>query len=177
MLKKVCFICYNEEELKSGLEKIKFNLAKYAYIKHDKDIDADGVVKKLHFHVLLEFINGANKKQLCVDFNLTPNLFQSVSNINGYIRYFIHKDDVDKYQYSVDDIVSKGYDIEKIINSVYTMNNTDIINDLINYKNCSRYELLTYVLSRNYLDVYQRFYKIIWDARADKYFRNNENNC
>ena len=56
------------------------------------------------------------------------------------------------------------------------MSNTDIINDLINHQNCSRYELLTYVLSRNYLDVYQRFYKIIWDARADKYFRINEKN-
>lgn len=171
MLKKVAFICYDESELKNGLEKIKFNLAKYAYIKHDKDIDVDGCVKKLHYHVLLEFINGANKKQLCVDFNLKPNMFQSVSNVIGYIRYLVHKDDLEKYQYSVDDVISKGYDIKKIVESSYIMNNTDIINDLINYKNCSRFELLSYVLSHNYLDAYQRFYKIIWDARVDKYFR------
>lgn len=171
MLKKVAFICYNETELKNGLEKIKFNLAKYAYIMHDKDVDVDGCVKKLHYHVLLEFINGGNKKQLCIDFNLKPNMFQSVSNVIGYLRYFVHKDDTEKYQYSVDDVVSKGYDIKKIVESSYVMNNTDIINDLISYKNCSRFELLSYVLSHNYLDVYQRFYKIIWDARVDKYFR------
>lgn len=174
MLKKVAFICYDESELKNGLEKIKFNLAKYAYIKHDKDVDVDGCVKKLHYHVLLEFINGANKKQLCVDFNLKPNMFQSVSNVIGYIRYLVHKDDLEKYQYSVDDVISKGYDIKKIVESSYIMNNTDIINDLINYKNCSRFEMLIYVLSHNYLDVYQRFYKIIWDARVDKYFRKDD---
>lgn len=174
MLKKVAFICYDESELKNGLEKIKFNLAKYAYIKHDKDIDVDGVVKKLHFHVLLEFINGANKKQLCVDFNLKPNMFQSVSNVIGYLRYLVHKDDAEKYQYSVDDVICKGYDIKKIVESSYIMNNSDVISDLINYKNCSRYELLCYALSKDYLDVYNRFYRIIWDARVDKYFRKIE---
>ena len=174
MLKKVAFIIYDETELKNGLQKIKFNLAKFAYIKHDKDIDVDGVVKKTHYHVLLEFINGGNKKQLCVDFNLKPNMFQSVSNVIGYIRYLVHKDDIEKYQYSVDDVVSKGYDIKKIVDSSYVMNNSDIINDLINYKNCSRYDLLIYALSKDYLEVYNRFYRIVWDARVDKYICKND---
>ena len=172
MLKKVCFIAYSLDDLNKGLEKQKFNISKYAYICHNLDVDSDGVLKKEHYHVVIEFIKAGNKSQICKDFNLAPNMFQQVSNVNAYIRYFVHKDNPDKYQYSVDSIISHGYNITGIMSGELSTSVSDIVRDLVAYRvpnseKTTRKQLLNYALSINALDVYNRFYRLIWDARLD----------
>ena len=172
MLKKVCFIAYSLVDLKNGLEKQKFNISKYAYICHNFDVDSDGVLKKEHFHVVIEFIKAGNKQQICKDFNLSPNMFQQVSNVNAYIRYFVHKDNPDKYQYPDDSIVSHGYNIPGILSGELSTSVSDVVRDLVNFRvhgveKTTKKQLLNYALSINALDVYNRFYRLIWDARID----------
>ena len=80
---------------------------------HDKDINADGSLKKPHYHVLLAF-NGPttyNHVKKCFTDPLNTNHPQFVSSCKGIYRYFSHKDNPEKAQYSDYDIKNyNGFD-------------------------------------------------------------------
>lgn len=74
---------------------------------HDQDINEDGEYKKPHYHVLLKYPSKKSIQQvysLCLKLgsHVSP---ESVESFDGYLRYLIHVDDPDKYQYNKDDII------------------------------------------------------------------------
>ena len=79
---------------------------KYAYIIHDKDIKDDGQLKKTHCHVVILY--GGRRTLSSVQneykkWGLEPR-FVETCNERAMLRYLIHKDDLDKYQYSREEI-------------------------------------------------------------------------
>ncbi len=74
---------------------------------HDKDITEDGEIKKPHYHVLLKYPSKKSIQQvysLC--FKLGSRVSpEAVESFDGYLRYLIHEDDPDKYQYNKEDII------------------------------------------------------------------------
>lgn len=80
---------------------------------HDKDINPDGTPKKAHYHVILCYAGPTTYN--CVK-TLTESLNQPIpqpiEQVKGYYRYFSHKDNPEKYQYSESDITTiNGFDI------------------------------------------------------------------
>lgn len=76
---------------------------------HDKDINANGEVKKPHWHVLLMF--GSVKsfsqvKELTVKLNAP--IPEKCHNSKAMVRYMAHLDNPDKAQYDISKIVSHG---------------------------------------------------------------------
>lgn len=73
---------------------------------HNLDCNADGEVKKEHYHIILCF-NGPttynNVKSLTVD-TLNATIPQPLESIKGYYRYLTHKDNPEKAQYAESDI-------------------------------------------------------------------------
>lgn len=73
---------------------------------HDKDVNPDGEIKKAHYHILLKFPTKKSPQQIykyCRD--LGSNVFpEPVDNFEGYLRYLIHIDNPEKYQYDENDI-------------------------------------------------------------------------
>jgi len=72
---------------------------------HDRDIQADGTKKKPHYHVVFKFSSNKSFEQvktLLEPFNCP--IPQKVNSIKGQIRYLIHIDDPDKFQYELSDI-------------------------------------------------------------------------
>lgn len=84
---------------------------------HDKDYNADGELKKPHWHILIDFGSKKSYQQVydylrCV--NSAPP--QYVLNTRSMIRYFAHMDNPDKYQYNVQDIIGHGgFDVVKCL--------------------------------------------------------------
>lgn len=78
---------------------IEKNFKYYAYIEHDKD-DED---KKLHTHVLMHFDNKRYSSAISKELNVPVNYIVN-ANLIPYLRYLIHFDDEDKFQYSVEDV-------------------------------------------------------------------------
>lgn len=76
---------------------------------HDKDVNGNGMEKKKHIHVMMYFGKGANKSYLQV-MKFVEKLdgcpCEVVHNSVGLIRYFVHKDNPEKHQYSVNDLQS-----------------------------------------------------------------------
>lgn len=74
---------------------------------HDKDIDPTGEIKKAHYHVTLLFPSDKSYEQVkeIVCDSLKQPIPIKCQSVKGSIRYMVHKDNPDKYQYNWNDII------------------------------------------------------------------------
>lgn len=82
---------------------------------HDKDTNPDGTPKKPHTHIMIFFEGKKSYEQMLrvVDLVNAPEPLPVLSP-QGLIRYFIHLDNPEKFQYNLLDIVPhQGIDIAK----------------------------------------------------------------
>lgn len=74
----------------------------YWYIYHDSDLDDNGSIKKKHLHLVCYDSSPATIQKAIKNFEgcTLPNLVEAVRNGRAMLRYLIHKDDSDKFQYN-----------------------------------------------------------------------------
>lgn len=84
---------------------------------HDKDVNLDGEIKKAHWHVVMYFEGKKSFEQVKeLTDKINAPIPQKVANIKGAIRYFIHLDNPEKYQYKKSDIrCFGGADLDKYL--------------------------------------------------------------
>jgi hypothetical protein len=76
---------------------------------HDKDLNADGEIKKAHYHVLLMFEGKKSFEQIKAFSDcLNAPIPQKVSSVKGMVRYMVHMDNPEKYQYDKSGIIGHG---------------------------------------------------------------------
>lgn len=101
---------------------------------HDKDFNPDGTFKKPHWHVMLSADGPITLKaveKIIEPLNVPAP--QKVGSGRGMIRYFIHLDNPEKYQYSRDEIVAHGgADVESYFELTKT-NKISVMKDIITY--------------------------------------------
>lgn len=101
---------------------------------HDKDVNPDGEIKKFHWHILMSFDGPVtfNHVRKITD-KLNSPIPQKVGSSKGMVRYFIHMDNPEKYQYSIDDVVGhNGADIASYFELSAT-NRLTIMKDIVSY--------------------------------------------
>ena len=146
---------------------------------HDKDVNPDGTVKKSHWHVVLAFGSKKSYKQVKeITDKLNSPIPQKVHNMKGQVRYLVHLDNPEKYQYPVEQVIAHGgIDVDKYFKATsgqrYDMigemidyvreNNIVEMKDLIDYARVNRFDYWFPLLCDNSL--------IIMDA----YIRSNRN--
>ena len=127
----------------------------YRFIKHDKDIkdnEEEERLKNNHYHLVLLLDrkttrNNLNKKifkNLCIFEDLSLiNMFEvkECFNIYGAIQYLIHKNDLNKYQYSMEEIITNNYkDLLYYLSNLDTkLNYNDLYNCILNSNGCYPY--------------------------------------
>jgi hypothetical protein len=76
---------------------------------HDLDVNPDGEVKKAHYHVTLIFDSVKDIEQVkeITDLLNGPHP-QKCNSIRGSIRYMVHMDNPEKYQYDKSKIIAHG---------------------------------------------------------------------
>lgn len=86
---------------------------------HDKDLNANGEIKKPHYHVLLLFDSVKTPEQAVEVFMSFNGVgCEIVKSLRAYARYLCHLDNPDKYQYSIADVKQfGGVDYQDIISS------------------------------------------------------------
>lgn len=85
---------------------------KYAFICHDKDTKEDGELKKKHVHVVIMYGGRRTLSSVQNEYKrlqLEPRFIETC-NERAMLRYLTHKDDLDKYQYSRDEIETNAPD-------------------------------------------------------------------
>lgn len=76
---------------------------------HQFDTNANGELKKAHFHVLLMFGGVKSFEQVCeIVSPLNCPIPERCHNAKAMVRYMAHLDNPEKYQYSVRDIIPHG---------------------------------------------------------------------
>lgn len=102
---------------------------------HDKDInEGTGEVKKPHIHILLTFDGKKSFEQIKeITDELKCPIPQRVKSVKGLVRYFIHLDNPEKYQYNKDSIIGHGgFDYEQYFKITAT-NRYDCIKQMIQF--------------------------------------------
>ena len=136
---------------------------KCAYILHDKDEDENGELKKPHWHVVFNIGSSSPRyaSGMAKEFQIESNYIQTCKNLNGALRYLIHNDDPDKYQYDIDDV--KGDLKQRLKENMVNLEESEgerVVN-LLDYIE-SRTEILTtqelsrYCAVNGYWDVFRR---------------------
>jgi len=76
---------------------------------HNKDTNPDGEIKKAHYHVLLMFPSVKSYQQvLDITKQLNASVPQQARSAKGVVRYMLHLDNPEKYQYEQKDIITFG---------------------------------------------------------------------
>lgn len=87
---------YDFEEVMRYIKSYK----KWAYAIHDQDKkDNSDELKKLHYHVVIKTENNTTISALSKKLGIADNYIKAVRNERSMIRYLIHLDDLEKYQY------------------------------------------------------------------------------
>lgn len=113
------FVLYPESAPKNWQEILDELHIQYAVSPlHDKDVDANGEIKKPHWHVILMFEGVKSYSQIKeITESLNAPIPQAVNGLVGTIRYLIHKDNPDKFQYPKEEIMcGGGFDVLEILN-------------------------------------------------------------
>ena len=108
------FVLYDDSCAKDWEEYLNSTGVPYAYAYHDKDKTEIGDSKVPHYHVLICFdgpVTYTNIKTYADRVGAKNGVVQPVGSVRGMVRYFCHKDNPDKYQYSEDIIQCRnGFD-------------------------------------------------------------------
>lgn len=76
---------------------------------HDKDTNADGEIKKAHIHVLVMYDGVKSYNQILEITNkINASVPQKCGSAKGLVRYMVHMDNPEKYQYLKTDIIGHG---------------------------------------------------------------------
>lgn len=100
--RKFCVILYPDDQSHmEALEKIK-ECFDSAYILHDSDTLDTGELKKPHYHVVFTFPNPRYLSSVAEDLGIPENYIERCLKLNSALRYLIHADNPDKFQYSLE---------------------------------------------------------------------------
>lgn len=145
------------------LSTIRSKFIDWAYILHDKDTDVNGVLKKPHIH----WVGRATPRCLSVVANflgLPENDIEVVKNFDNMVMYLIHLNDIDKFQYSPDDVETNLTNIGQLLRR---QSEGQIVKDLASAKmQKSWYDLVQYAVETESYDVLRRnlgVIRLIWE--------------
>ena len=145
------------------LSTIRSKFIDWAYILHDKDVNENGELKKSHIH----WVGRATPRCLSVVSNflgLPENDIEVVKNFDNMVMYLIHLNDIDKFQYSPDDVETNLPNIGQLLRR---QSEGQIVKDLASAKmNKSWYDLVQYAVDLDSYDVLRRnlgVIRLIWE--------------
>lgn len=150
-------------DCESLLSTIRSKFIDWAYILHDKDVDEKGELKKSHIH----WVGRATPRSLSVVSNflgLPQNDIEVVKNFDNMVMYLIHLNDIDKFQYSPDDVETNLPNIGQLLRR---LSEGQIVKDLASAKmQKSWYDLVQYAVDHDSYDVLRRnlgVIRLIWE--------------
>lgn len=100
-------VVYNKADLNSLLF---YDVKRYAYILHDKDVNEDGTPAMPHYHLFVSF-ERPRRKQWLDTYKFLHNPVENIlcepcKELDALLLYFCHFNEKEKYQYPRADIVA-----------------------------------------------------------------------
>jgi len=112
------FIVYPESAIDGWREVLNSEFVQWVESPlHNKDTNPDGTIKKEHIHVLMMYDGVKSYDQVLeVTESINATVPQKCGSAKGLVRYMLHLDNPEKYQYDKGDIRAYGgADIEDML--------------------------------------------------------------
>lgn len=77
----------------------------WGYIIHNKDVK-DGLPVEPHLHVAIEFVNPRSIEAIADELGIPPHMIEKTRSKRAIFRYLVHRDNPEKVQYSLSDIIA-----------------------------------------------------------------------
>lgn len=134
---------------------------------HDKDVDANGELKKPHWHVLLMFSSKKSYQQILeITGQLNAPNPQKCTNIKGMVRYFAHLDNPEKFQYDKSEIIGhSGADVATYL-SATTKERYELINEMMEFANASNITEMKDLLNYARINRFEDWFPLLCDNSA-----------
>lgn len=99
-------------ECASVLERLSSVFSEWAYVLHDADSDEKGELKKAHIHWIGKLENAISLTAIsdCKHLGVPVNSIEYCKNWKFAVRYLIHKDSPDKFQYP-QECIKSNFDV------------------------------------------------------------------
>lgn len=104
---------WSNDKIHQFLEATRGDILVYI-INHDKDNNEHGELVEPHTHIYLEYETPRKLSTIANLLEVEANFIEIIRNKKGYMRYLTHKDDLDKYQYDNNEVMtnaSVSYDL------------------------------------------------------------------
>lgn len=88
----------------------------WAYILHDRDKTEVGELKKPHYHLILRKTSPTSLITVARQLGIPSNYVQPIKNWKRMVKYLVHDENTDKFQYEVEEIISSD---SKLIQSYF----------------------------------------------------------
>ena len=169
------FLTINQEascyyELKAILVNNGSTFKHYAYILHDKDNE-----EQPHYHLCLEYKNARTFTQVKSMFEGAH--VEDMEYKNMSYQYLIHKNDPEKYQYPIDNVMTleKDYYTLMLNNNEYDKLDTTTLIEAIN-SGIHTYTELILKFGLNQVNMYHNLINKLFNEQFEKQleFKNNE---
>lgn len=133
----------------------------YALITHDNDLDSHGELKKTHCHVVIKFKYQRWRNSIALELGITPNYLEKCRNLENSLKYLIHYNDQDKYQYDVNDVEgtlkNKLLELLEFSDMTESEKFLELVEFIHKYPtSLSLHDFLEYVCSSSLFSVYRR---------------------
>lgn len=157
----------------NSLEKwLAENCIDYSYIVHDKDVDENGDLKNNHIHVVFTLkkakirlsttINNLSNTLICSPFAIS---LDKADNYPLCLQYLIHRNNPDKYQYDLKDVIS-NLPFEEL--SMVLTETSDIINfDVLKTVCVESCGSKLYIMEKIGVGYYSKYRNVISDILAE----------
>lgn len=131
------FVGYPEDSLPENYRSILSDELHLCFAEspvHDADLNGDGTEKKKHIHFILTFEGNKSFEQIKeITDRLNCPIPQVVRNMRSMVRYMIHLDNPDKYQYKKEDIKCfGGFALDEYFNRSQT-ENRDLLKEIVQF--------------------------------------------
>lgn len=91
------------ESQQSAIDSIIRNCC-YVGILHDRDTDVNGLLKKPHYHFIVRFKQARWSSAFAKELGIEDHI-ESTLSFERSVRYLVHMDNPEKYQYSQNDLI------------------------------------------------------------------------
>lgn len=142
------------------------------YATHDKDMTDTGEIKKPHIHFVYKPVNPRTLTGLAKSMGIPSNYLEPARNMRSCVRYLIHLDTPDKYQYSPDIISTGGcaclaHTEEYLSAAPYKPSDDEMAGLLASYilsygKGVSVSSVLSYALDSGFYSAFRRGFSVFF---------------
>lgn len=160
-----CCILYPDDPLHNEAIATLCDDRRAVGILHDRDIEADGSIKKPHYHFVIKLTGpGTLGSVQRIIPNVKENYIQPCKSMRGQCRYLVHKDNPEKAQYNQDEIVGNIKLAKRYLNT--NDDEAEDVSKILEYVESQEHiirtaDVLRFALDNNLYSVYRRGASII----------------